>query len=189
MRFKITLQAAVVLTLAVATSSAFALSIPLGTLPDTYNTNPAPGGTIQVPNTFTFTIVGGTAVDFTLSSTITIPTVAGSIDLTSSGIEILNSSNAEIFEGLYTKSSQGGSWGAEIDDALLQPGSYSVTTFTNESAAADANRLSIGYSLSTSPADPPPVPERSTWTMMLLGFACLGYAGYRRTRGAVSIAA
>jgi hypothetical protein len=29
---------------------------------------------------------------------------------------------------------------------------------------------------------PAPVPEPSTWAMMLLGFAGLGYAGYRRTR-------
>jgi hypothetical protein len=29
------------------------------------------------------------------------------------------------------------------------------------------------------------VPESSTWAMMLLGFAGLGFAGYRRTKGAV----
>jgi hypothetical protein len=34
-----------------------------------------------------------------------------------------------------------------------------------------------------------PVPEASTWAMMLIGFAGLGYAGYRRTRKPVSIAA
>ena len=28
----------------------------------------------------------------------------------------------------------------------------------------------------------PPVPEPSTWAMMLVGFAGLGYAGYRRAR-------
>jgi hypothetical protein len=33
------------------------------------------------------------------------------------------------------------------------------------------------------------VPEPSTWAMMLLGFAGLGFAGYRRTRKPVSIAA
>ena len=31
-------------------------------------------------------------------------------------------------------------------------------------------------------------PEPATWAMMLLGFAGLGFAGYRRTRRAVSIA-
>jgi hypothetical protein len=36
---------------------------------------------------------------------------------------------------------------------------------------------------------PVTTPELSTWAMMLLGFAGLGYAGYRRSRKAVSIAA
>jgi PEP-CTERM motif len=35
----------------------------------------------------------------------------------------------------------------------------------------------------------PPVPEPSTWIMILLGFAGLAYAGYRSTRKAVSTAA
>jgi hypothetical protein len=33
------------------------------------------------------------------------------------------------------------------------------------------------------------VPDSSTWAMMILGFAGLGFVGYRRTRKAVSIAA
>jgi hypothetical protein len=33
------------------------------------------------------------------------------------------------------------------------------------------------------------VPEPSTWAMMLLGFAGLGFAGYRRSRKASAIAA
>jgi ATP-dependent DNA ligase len=36
----------------------------------------------------------------------------------------------------------------------------------------------VGYSLFI---PPPAVPEPSTWAMMLLGFAVLGYAGYRRS--------
>ena len=31
------------------------------------------------------------------------------------------------------------------------------------------------------------VPEPSTWAMMLLGFAGLGYAGFRKARSAISI--
>jgi hypothetical protein len=31
-------------------------------------------------------------------------------------------------------------------------------------------------------------PEPSTWAMMLLGFAGLGYAGFRRRRNAISVA-
>jgi hypothetical protein len=35
---------------------------------------------------------------------------------------------------------------------------------------------------------PDPIPEPSTWAMMLLGFAALGFAGYRASRKAASIA-
>ena len=38
-------------------------------------------------------------------------------------------------------------------------------------------------------SEPAVVPEPSTWAMMLVGFAGLGFAGYRRTRKTVSIAA
>jgi hypothetical protein len=30
------------------------------------------------------------------------------------------------------------------------------------------------------------VPERSTWALMMLGFAGLGFAGYRRAKAAVA---
>jgi hypothetical protein len=33
------------------------------------------------------------------------------------------------------------------------------------------------------------VPEPSTWAMMLLGFAGLGFAGYRKGKGAAAFAA
>jgi hypothetical protein len=38
------------------------------------------------------------------------------------------------------------------------------------------------FPVSPPPPPPAPVPEPSTWAMMLLGFAGLGYAGYRRAR-------
>jgi PEP-CTERM motif len=31
------------------------------------------------------------------------------------------------------------------------------------------------------------VPEPSTWAMLLLGFAGLGYAGFRRCKGPISV--
>ena len=40
-----------------------------------------------------------------------------------------------------------------------------------------AGQFNASFSLSGSP-----VPEPSTWAMMLLGFAGLGFAGYRRAR-------
>jgi hypothetical protein len=45
-----------------------------------------------------------------------------------------------------------------------------------------------GYSIELSPGVGNTVPEPSSWAMMLLGFAGLGFVGYRRTRKAVSIA-
>jgi probable HAF family extracellular repeat protein len=43
----------------------------------------------------------------------------------------------------------------------------------------DAGQV-VGFSFATTAATV--VPEPSTWAMMLLGFAGLGFAGYRRTR-------
>jgi PEP-CTERM motif len=43
--------------------------------------------------------------------------------------------------------------------------------------------VTIGITVTT-----PTVPEPSTWAMILLGFAGLGFAGYRRTRVAISAA-
>jgi hypothetical protein len=31
---------------------------------------------------------------------------------------------------------------------------------------------------------PPPIPESSTWAMMIVGFAGLAYAGFRKARSA-----
>jgi hypothetical protein len=33
------------------------------------------------------------------------------------------------------------------------------------------------------------IPEPSTWAMMLIGFACLGFAGYRAARESAGVAA
>jgi hypothetical protein len=38
------------------------------------------------------------------------------------------------------------------------------------------------YNINTSVSDPSAVPEASTWAMLLLGFAGLGFAGYRGSR-------
>jgi len=51
----------------------------------------------------------------------------------------------------------------------------------------DDNTVGIGGCFS--PPGGSPVPESSTWAMMLLGFAGLGFVGYRKSRKAVSMAA
>ena len=53
------------------------------------------------------------------------------------------------------------------------PGSF----FSDALGINDAGQA-VGYSIFPSP----PAPEPSTWAMMLLGFAGLGYAGYWRAR-------
>jgi probable HAF family extracellular repeat protein len=51
-----------------------------------------------------------------------------------------------------------------------------------ESSAAGIN--DVGQAVGTSRVGPPlATPEPSTWALMLVGFASLGYAGYRRARG------
>jgi hypothetical protein len=50
------------------------------------------------------------------------------------------------------------------------------------SQANDINDSGVVVGLSTFAAVPPPIPtpEPSTWAMMLIGFAGLAFAGYRR---------
>jgi hypothetical protein len=57
-------------------------------------------------------------------------------------------------------------------DAALEPDWLRVGT-----DIVGAGAFNASFSLSGSP-----VPEPSTWAMMLLGFAGLGFAGYRRAR-------
>ena len=87
-------------------------------------------------------------------------------------------------------------YGDAVDDPVgdfpnyVGPGSQSSLFFFDAPAASvfgldlvDANGNAFRLDLGT------PAPEPSTWAMMLLGFAGLGYAGYRRSRRSVSIAA
>ena len=47
----------------------------------------------------------------------------------------------------------------------------------------------VGVANSFVEGDPAPVPELTTWEMMALGFAGLGFAGYRNSRNNALIAA
>jgi hypothetical protein len=58
------------------------------------------------------------------------------------------------------------------------PGVYGVVVWAD--GAADYTSAA-GLSLAA--------PESSTWAMMFLGFAGLGFAGHRRSRGTTSVAA
>jgi hypothetical protein len=75
--------------------------------------------------------------------------------------------------------------GAEGNGTLQFVGTYSQITFTNTNF-----ENWYGFTLGVDGLAPPPpaVPEPSTWVMMLVGFAGLGYAGYRASRRGVSVA-
>jgi hypothetical protein len=65
--------------------------------------------------------------------------------------------------------------------------SANLQLLTNASSFTDphatlVNAAGADFSVAVLTPSGPPVPEPSTWAMMLLGFAGLGYAGYRRAR-------
>ncbi len=69
---------------------------------------------------------------------------------------------------------------APVVTSVLQPGDYNLTLFYTDRHVTGAG---LYFSVDTSNVTiSPGVPEPSTWAMILLGFAGLGYAGYRRTR-------
>jgi hypothetical protein len=70
-----------------------------------------------------------------------------------------------------------------VADYAFKDGLLPVATFVDGEVFTPSSYL-IAPAL-TSPA----IPEPSTWAMMLLGFAGLGFVGYRSTRKAASIAA
>ena len=66
--------------------------------------------------------------------------------------------------------------GATISSLGLTPGEYVV----DWGSGAHADSLTIAV------VSPSPVPEPSIWALMLVGFAALGYAGYRQAKRASS---
>jgi cholinesterase len=92
-------------------------------------------------------------------------------------------------------------WGPDYDDIITNPSKYGMTNVTDpcrgppacstpdtyfyyfNSHPSDAAHHIVGNELFTEVLGlPTPVPEPSTWAMMLLGFAGLGFAGHRGMR-------
>ena len=81
----------------------------------------------------------------------------------------------------------GGNAADEVTQTTDVPYSpYFVIQAVNQGSAG-ANIVLAQEVLSTTPA--PGVPEPSTWAMLMLGFASLGFAGYRKGKGATALAA
>jgi hypothetical protein len=79
-----------------------------------------------------------------------------------------------------------------IDPQALLPGTTYTweLDFSDRTTGVDPNGVNqlLGFDVRTDGTFTTAVPESSTWAMMLLGFAGLGFVGYRKTRSAVSIA-
>lgn len=99
-------------------------------------------------------------------------------------------------------------WGPDYDDILTNPSNYGITNTTTACAGppvcatpdtyfyyvnshpSDASHHIVGneiFSEVLGLAAPTAVPEPSTWAMMLLGFAGLGFAGYRGAKKRAAI--
>lgn len=74
--------------------------------------------------------------------------------------------------------------------SVSSPGPFTLTgpySITEEYQVTGAAPLSTIAELSTNLGPQTPAPEISTWAMLGLGFAALGFAGYRARRSAIAI--
>ena len=65
-------------------------------------------------------------------------------------------------------------------------GWYDGSKWTNPEGGTSTLKIVADF---TSPVAAPPVPEPSTWAMMILGFAGVGFMAYRRKRGGNALTA
>jgi PEP-CTERM motif len=121
-------------------------------------------------------ITSATFVSFSYSSNLTFaPITSGDSPLVLGGFNsdgaFISAEGFEVEEGYgHTFLSAGGSFVA-VGDMGANQNSGNMSTFTHVTAP------------------PSPVPEPSTWAMLLIGFAGLGYASYRASRKSAAVAA
>jgi choice-of-anchor C domain-containing protein len=66
-----------------------------------------------------------------------------------------------------------------MESLTFTPGATNTLSFASQDSASDFGPVIGGVSIA--------IPEPATWAMMLLGFAGLGFAGYRKARPALSL--
>jgi PEP-CTERM motif len=135
-------------------------------------TNSAPGDFENV-GTVTVSIGGGTAVTFTDPTQVFSTKSVSAVGFEDLVVDDILDSISTSFATYDLKTSIGPIVGSsEFDPSSSFPttGGAFVLTSVGESATFNAATSAI--------------PEPSTWAMMLIGFAGLGYAGYRRARAA-----
>jgi hypothetical protein len=106
---------------------------------------------------------------------ITLPTTADSLSLnygTFNGSDVTFTLSSG---GTFTQGSTGS--GYAVPDFFSVSGSFTSVLVTSPDFVLNLNNVT--YST---------IPEASTWAMLLLGFAGLGFAGYRKTNGAARFA-
>jgi len=167
---KIAAGAAVALGVSLLSTSAFAVTA-LGNLdPDNAGSfnETVTAGPVDVEATFDLTMEAITALSATISTSLKSAYTAGDLELFEGATEIA-------FEPLTFAASAYTSSFTET----LGPGDYTVII------TGTAHRtLGVGGTVTTSS-----VPEPSTWAMLTLGFAGLGYAAFRRRKTNMSMIA
>ena len=66
-----------------------------------------------------------------------------------------------------------------LESLTFTAGATNTLSFASQDLASDFGPVIGGVSIA--------IPEPATWAMMLLGFAGLGFAGYRKARPALSL--
>jgi PEP-CTERM motif len=110
----------------------------------------------------------------------------GSFGTTNSDVIYVNGSDGG---GFSTGESIEISVGPQVYSGLESSPVFSVGTYDGHAAEFQGFTIvvlpfltSLTFSVAPPVTPPVPVPEPSTWAMMAIGFAGLGYASYRRTR-------
>jgi hypothetical protein len=164
-KFRVRTLASVVAFSAIAFVSTAALAAvhPLGNLdPDnagSYNETDPTGG-IDAEGTFTLTTNALAALSATIAVGSSAAYTPGVLELWE-GATLIESVALTFANSAYTASFS----------KLLAPGSYTEEI----TGTVNVAKLGIGGTVTTSA-----VPEPSTWAMLVLGFAGLGYAAFRR---------
>jgi hypothetical protein len=133
-----------------------------------------PKGPVADAGTFTLTVRADTALSATIAANRAFQFTPGALWLFS----------GSPFTGTLIQSAPlvfGGSAYTATFDRVLGPGTY----YAEVSGTVNVRDLGVGGTVTTTAV----VPETSTWAMLVLGFAGLGFAGYRASRKSIDFTA